>query len=65
LFENLVLALPFLEAHQRDVLTLQEIPDASDETVRHDAGLFGGSKPVAQVSAKEPGHSGGTGQLGT
>lgn len=41
LLEDVILALAFLEAHQRDVPALQEIPNAGDKPVGHGGGVLG------------------------
>jgi hypothetical protein len=64
LFEDVVLALAFLESDQGDVLVVDEIADGADESVGHGAGCFGRGKAVAQVATEETGDAALSGELG-
>jgi len=64
LFEEVILALAFLETNQGDVVVMDEIADGADKSIGHRAGGFGGSKAVAEVAPEETGDTTLGGELG-
>ncbi len=63
-FEDLILALAFVESHQGNILIVDEIANAADESIGHGARLLGRGKTVTEIAPEETGDAALGGELG-